>query len=99
MRRYRNIHRAGQIHAAKYDARINGRRAQRQLDALAAVQTHANGSGHGFESALFKHGAIVKAIDMAGVCKGFSNLAALLGLPQQPQPIWPGATKRTNPRG
>ena len=41
----RNVHRLGQVHATKDDARVGLRRAQGQLDPLAAVHPDANGAG------------------------------------------------------
>ena len=46
----------GQVGAPEHDARVHGRRAQRQLNALAAVQANACGVDDGFEGALRKHG-------------------------------------------
>ena len=43
------------IDAAKADAGVGRRRAQRQLDALAAVQANADGLGQGLEGALPEH--------------------------------------------
>jgi hypothetical protein len=55
VRLYWCIHRQRQIGAAKNDARVHRRGAQRQLHPLAAVQAHAHGLGQGFEGALRKH--------------------------------------------
>lgn len=41
----RNIDRLGQIHPAKHNARVGLCRAQGELDPLAAVQAHADGTG------------------------------------------------------
>ena len=55
----RDIDRLRQIHAPKNDACVRLGRAQGQLHALSAVQSHANGAGQGFEGALLEHPGIL----------------------------------------
>ena len=52
----RDRHRLRQVGAAKDDAAVGRRRAQRQLDLLPAVHAHADGAGEGFQGALLQHG-------------------------------------------
>ena len=50
----RDVDRLRQVDAAKHDAGVGRRRAQRQLDPLAAVHADADGAGHGLEGALLR---------------------------------------------
>ena len=53
------VDRARQVDAAKDDARVGRRRAQRHLDPLPAVHADADGPRHRLQGALRQHGAIV----------------------------------------
>ena len=53
--RDRDLDRRRQVDAAEHDAAVGRRRAQRQLDLLAAVQADADGAGEGLEGALLEH--------------------------------------------
>ena len=52
-----DVHRRGQVGAAEDHAGVRCGGPQRQLHLLAAVHTHANGTGQGLESALPEHAA------------------------------------------
>ena len=51
----RNVDDRIQVHAPEDDARVHGRRTQREVDLLAAVQPDAGGADHVLEGALLEH--------------------------------------------
>ena len=57
--RDRDLDRLGQVDAPKHNAAVGRCRTQRDLDTLAAMQTHANGAGEGLQGALLQHLGII----------------------------------------
>jgi hypothetical protein len=66
-----NVHRLGQVDSAKHDARVHRRGPERQLNPLAAVQTHTHRLGEGFDGSLCKHGLILIFQDQACIKRVF----------------------------
>lgn len=50
-----DLDRLRQVHPTKHDARVGGRRTQRQLHALTAVKADTHGLGERLKCSLFKH--------------------------------------------
>ena len=75
-----DVHRLAEVDPTEDDAGVGRCRAQRQFDALAAVQAHADGAGQGLEGALLQHGGIIDAVQQSVAPRGFMRAIAFFYL-------------------